>query len=196
MPFGTGRFFVSANCSPLAAAFRALTLPNISSIITVVIKKGLKSILFMPKTAIHPTYYKDSKVTCSCGATYTIGSTLEGLKVEVCRSCHPFYTGNQKLIDTAGRVDRFKEKMATAAARQAVLSKKKKPVEVVEEVEVKAKKATAKPVEAEKAEEIIEAVEKVEERAEESAEIAETPKVAEAVESTEKTEKPEEKEEA
>jgi large subunit ribosomal protein L31 len=77
----------------------------------------------MPKTSIHPTHYQ-TKITCSCGATYTIGGTKESLKVDICRECHPFYSGNQKLIDTAGRVDRFREKMAQAQARKKGNSKK------------------------------------------------------------------------
>lgn len=72
----------------------------------------------MPKTAIHPTYYPEAQVSCSCGAKYTMGSTKEAFKVDICRECHPFYTGNQKLIDTAGRVDRFREKIAAAEARR------------------------------------------------------------------------------
>ena len=78
----------------------------------------------MPKTGIHPEYYANATVTCSCGATHTIGSTRESMKVDICRECHPFYSGNQKLIDTAGRVDRFREKMAAAQARQSAKSVK------------------------------------------------------------------------
>lgn len=59
---------------------------------------------------IHPDY-QEIKVTCSCGNTFSTRSTLKkDLSVEICSSCHPFYTGKQKLIDTAGRVDRFKQK--------------------------------------------------------------------------------------
>ena len=78
----------------------------------------------MPKVSIHPTYYPEAKITCSCGAAYTIGSTKDSLKVDICKECHPFYTGNQKFIDTAGRVDRFREKVATAESRKAVKVKK------------------------------------------------------------------------
>jgi len=71
------------------------------------------------KPDIHPTY-KEIKVTCSCGSTFTTRSTIEkdSLSLEVCSKCHPFYTGNQKIMDTAGRVDRFKKKygMGKAAA--------------------------------------------------------------------------------
>lgn len=62
------------------------------------------------KKDIHPKYY-ETKVTCGCGANYTIGSTIEEIRVEICSACHPFYTGTAKLIDTAGRVDRFKSRL-------------------------------------------------------------------------------------
>ena len=67
------------------------------------------------KTDIHPTYYKDAVITCACGATHKAGSTIQELKIDVCSQCHPFYTGKQdRLIDTAGRVDKFKAKMEKA----------------------------------------------------------------------------------
>lgn len=93
----------------------------------------------MPKTGIHPTYYPEAKITCSCGAEYTIGSTRESLKVDICRACHPYYSGNQKFIDTAGRVDRFREKMEAAKSRQAAKSKKIK-TETTENTETEGKK--------------------------------------------------------
>ncbi|MBN1374664.1 MAG: 50S ribosomal protein L31 [Dehalococcoidia bacterium] len=62
------------------------------------------------KEKIHPKYFPDAKVTCSCGNTFTTGSTRETLKVELCNKCHPFFTGEQKIIDTAGRIERFNKK--------------------------------------------------------------------------------------
>ena len=62
------------------------------------------------KDKIHPEYHTDAKVTCSCGNTFTTGSTRKSLKVELCSKCHPFFTGEQKIVDTAGRVERFKRK--------------------------------------------------------------------------------------
>lgn len=59
------------------------------------------------KAAIHPTYHKEAAIVCSCGNSITVGSTQESINVELCNKCHPFYTGKQNLIDTAGRVDRF-----------------------------------------------------------------------------------------
>ncbi|HCX63989.1 MAG TPA: 50S ribosomal protein L31 [Eubacteriaceae bacterium] len=61
------------------------------------------------KEGIHPTYHK-AVVKCACGNTFETGSTKEELKVEICSACHPFFTGKQKLIDSGGRVDRFKKK--------------------------------------------------------------------------------------
>ena len=62
------------------------------------------------KPGIHPEY-NDIQVTCSCGATFTTKSTMgKPLNVEVCSSCHPFYTGKQKIVDTAGRVEKFNQK--------------------------------------------------------------------------------------
>ena len=69
------------------------------------------------KTDTHPTYHDDVVVTCACGATHSIGSTLETLKVEICSDCHPFYTGNEKVMDIAGRVDKFKKRMEQAAVK-------------------------------------------------------------------------------
>lgn len=66
------------------------------------------------KKDIHPPYYKNAKVTCSCGQTFEVGSTSKDFTVEVCSACHPFYTGTAKFIDTAGRVDKFKERMKKA----------------------------------------------------------------------------------
>lgn len=57
-------------------------------------------------------YYPDAEVNCSCGAKFKVGSTLPKINVEICSACHPFYTGTQKLIDTSGRVDKFRNRMA------------------------------------------------------------------------------------
>ena len=61
------------------------------------------------KKDIHPQYFPEAKATCACGNTFTVGSTKPELNVEICSACHPFYTGKEKLIDTAGRVDRFRK---------------------------------------------------------------------------------------
>ncbi|MDP3956316.1 MAG: 50S ribosomal protein L31 [bacterium] len=75
------------------------------------------------KADIHPTYYKEAKVTCSCGSTFTVGSTMPVISVEICGNCHPFYTGQEKIIDTAGRVEKFKVR---AAAKKEAPKKDKK----------------------------------------------------------------------
>ena len=61
------------------------------------------------KKGIHPDY-KQTTATCACGHSVEIGSTRENIKVEICSKCHPFFTGKQKLVDSAGRIDRFKKK--------------------------------------------------------------------------------------
>lgn len=66
------------------------------------------------KTEIHPKYEKDAKITCLCGNSFTVGSTQKEIRVEICSACHPFFTGNEKVIDSAGRVERFKARKAAA----------------------------------------------------------------------------------
>jgi large subunit ribosomal protein L31 len=61
------------------------------------------------KPKIHPDY-KPAKITCACGNVIETRSTVENIKVEICSNCHPFFTGKQKLVDTAGRVERFRRK--------------------------------------------------------------------------------------
>lgn len=62
------------------------------------------------KAEIHPTYHSDAQVVCVCGNTFTTGSTMKEIKIDICSECHPFYTGKQKLVDTEGRVEKFKKK--------------------------------------------------------------------------------------
>lgn len=69
------------------------------------------------KTETHPTYFASAKVTCACGNTFTVGSTREKIEVEICSNCHPFYTGNDKVMDTAGRVEKFKARRAAASTK-------------------------------------------------------------------------------
>lgn len=70
------------------------------------------------KKDIHPKYNNASKVTCACGAVFLVGSTLDEINVEICSQCHPFYTGNEKVLDTAGRVDRFKKRAAAVVTKK------------------------------------------------------------------------------
>ena len=62
------------------------------------------------KDKIHPQYYSDAEVICACGNRFTIGSTRKELKIEVCSKCHPFYTGERRMLDTGGRVEKFKRR--------------------------------------------------------------------------------------
>ncbi len=81
------------------------------------------------KKTIHPTYYPTATITCSCGAVLTTGSTQAEMNTEICSACHPFYTGKKKMIDTTGRVDRFKKLSEKAAVKKEAI--KAKPVKVV-----------------------------------------------------------------
>lgn len=62
------------------------------------------------KDKIHPKYYPEAKVICSCGNTFTLGATTPVLKIELCSKCHPFFTGEQRIVDTTGQVERFKRR--------------------------------------------------------------------------------------
>lgn len=64
---------------------------------------------------IHPKYDIKSSAVCACGATFEVGSTMPEIRMEICSACHPFYTGNEKIMDTAGRVDRFNKRRAMVA---------------------------------------------------------------------------------
>jgi len=89
---------------------------------------------------IHPKYYKNAKVICACGNNFVTGSTQEEIKTELCSMCHPFFTGKQKIVDTARRVEKFQEKMAkkkqVGAGRKGKTAKRK--------AKAAKKKATAK----------------------------------------------------
>ncbi len=63
------------------------------------------------KTDIHPTYYPSAKVHCACGNSWITGSTVPEISTSICSNCHPFYTGKDKILDTQGRVDKFKKRL-------------------------------------------------------------------------------------
>ncbi|KKW42941.1 MAG: 50S ribosomal protein L31 [Candidatus Magasanikbacteria bacterium GW2011_GWA2_56_11] len=94
------------------------------------------------KANIHPKYHPNVTVTCACGNSFVTGSTRETLRVEICGACHPFYTGKEKFVDTARRVEKFQEKMARVAAtsgtRQGKRAKvaKKKAAKMAEQTAV------------------------------------------------------------
>ncbi len=88
------------------------------------------------KSEIHPTYFSNAKITCACGTVYIIGSTKEDVQVELCAACHPFYTGKQKIIDTARRMEKFAErsdKKATVATGKKVKKEKRAVLKKVKE---------------------------------------------------------------
>ena len=70
------------------------------------------------KADIHPTTYLEAKAVCACGAEFSVASTKEKISVEICSKCHPFYTGADKVLDTAGRVERFKARAAGAKEKK------------------------------------------------------------------------------
>lgn len=91
------------------------------------------------KKDIHPKWYPQATVTCACGNTFTTGSTKESIRVEVCSACHPFFTGQQKFLDTLGRVEKF-QKRKEAAVADLVSKKKKKLQKKIAEAQESEKK--------------------------------------------------------
>jgi large subunit ribosomal protein L31 len=89
------------------------------------------------KEKIHPTWYPEARVHCACGSVFTTGSTMKDISVEICSACHPLFTGQQKFIDTAGRVDKFNQRVAAA---------EKKKGEAAERARKKAEEAAAAEV--------------------------------------------------
>ncbi len=71
------------------------------------------------KKGIHPEYYPNAKVICGCGNTFTVGSTKKVIRTDVCSACHPFFTGEQRIVDTAGQVERFMKRMEKTAEQKA-----------------------------------------------------------------------------
>ncbi|MFH0955953.1 MAG: 50S ribosomal protein L31 [Candidatus Falkowbacteria bacterium] len=94
------------------------------------------------KKDIHPKYYPKAKMTCACGSSFTTGSTLPELKVEICSACHPFYTGKQKLLDSARRVEKFQAKIDAKAKTKTI--HKGKRAKRVAKTRAKAAKKTEK----------------------------------------------------
>ena len=82
------------------------------------------------KSGIHPVY-TNAKVVCACGNTFETRSTKELIKLEICSACHPFYTGQQRLVDTAGRVERFKKRFESTGGKTVV----RKPAKSVKQLE-------------------------------------------------------------
>lgn len=91
------------------------------------------------KANIHPTYYPNSKVICSCGATWTTGSTAPEIRTDICSTCHPFYTGEQRIVDTAGQVERFMKRLEQRQNQQAQRSHEAEARKAAEEAARKAR---------------------------------------------------------
>lgn len=98
------------------------------------------------KKDIHPEYYPEAKVICACGNTFTVGATKPVIRTDVCSACHPFFTGEQRIVDTAGQVDRFirrlerkteieEEKQTMAEEQRKARPKRPKAVVLVKEEE-------------------------------------------------------------
>jgi len=85
------------------------------------------------KAAIHPQIYEDTQVVCSCGKSFTTRSTKKSINVEVCSSCHPYFTGEHRFIDTKGRVEEFQKRQEISKKMKASLPSKKKKHQGIEE---------------------------------------------------------------
>ena len=78
------------------------------------------------KDKIHPKWYPEARVHCACGNAFTTGSTMPEIAVEICSACHPLFTGQQKFVDTAGRVDKFNQRVAAANRKKAEADERKR----------------------------------------------------------------------
>ena len=78
------------------------------------------------KASIHPKYHHDAVVSCACGNTFTTGSTMDKINIDICSACHPFFTGEQRFVDRQGRVEKFQVKMQQTAGKQYVSKRQKK----------------------------------------------------------------------
>lgn len=85
------------------------------------------------KKGIHPQWFSEAKVTCACGNSWVTGSTKEEIRVEICSACHPFFTGQQRFVDSLGRVERFQKKQSLASQEPLVAKRKKKLLKKLEE---------------------------------------------------------------
>lgn len=78
------------------------------------------------KQNIHPIYYPYAKIKCACGKEWSMGSTVQGFGISICSNCHPFYTGQEKIVDTRGRVEKFKKRLEKTASKAFIASASKK----------------------------------------------------------------------
>jgi large subunit ribosomal protein L31 len=106
------------------------------------------------KKGIHPKYYPEAKVVCSCGNTFTTGSTKELVRTDICSACHPFFTGEQRIVDTAGQVERFMKRLEKR--EEFAVEEKARLEETDKAADKKAKAPKKKPDEAEVAKAVAE----------------------------------------
>ena len=95
------------------------------------------------KLDLHPTYFPEAKVICACGNTFTTGATVPEIKLEICSNCHPYFTGEEKLVDTEGRVDKFQRRMAskvTPKAKKADEAREARPTSLKDMLQAARKK--------------------------------------------------------
>lgn len=92
------------------------------------------------KKEIHPTYFPEAKISCACGESWTVGSTLEELRVDLCSNCHPFFTGEQRIVDTEGQVNRFYKRLEAreqyVADQESLAASKVSPDRLIAELEI------------------------------------------------------------
>lgn len=92
------------------------------------------------KEGIHPTWYSEARVVCACGNSWTTGSTLPEIRTDICSECHPFYTGEQRIVDTEGQVDRFMKRLEARdnilAEKAAVEAEKTSPELLLDQLEL------------------------------------------------------------
>lgn len=99
------------------------------------------------RTGIHPTYYPEATIVCSCGNTWTTGSTKAEIHTDVCSACHPFFTGEQRIVDTAGQVDRFMKRLRS---KDVIRAKVRAETEIRQAEEEAVRKARARGEKVEK----------------------------------------------
>jgi large subunit ribosomal protein L31 len=96
------------------------------------------------KPKIHPKYFANAKIICACGNTWTTGATVAEIKVDVCSACHPFFTGEQRIVDTAGQVDRFMKRLErTAGTHEQVRAQQEVQKRQVQETRVARRRGDA-----------------------------------------------------
>lgn len=95
------------------------------------------------KAQIHPKWYSDAKIVCACGNEFTLGLTIPELRIDVCYNCHPFYTGQMKYLDTAGRVDAFKARQAAVGAKTNISKTEKRKLKRLKRLQEELEKPTS-----------------------------------------------------